>query len=115
MLGRAAEPVDFAARIAHAQKFREQVVTDSNAYRLVHAEADFLPALIVDRYADTFSVQTLNQGMDRALPEIAAALEAQFSPRAIVARNDAAVRSLEQLPRETKLSRESSRGRLRST
>ena len=37
------------------------------------------------------------------LPAIVAALEEQFSPRAIVARNDAAVRSLEQLPREVKL------------
>ena len=45
----------------------------------------------------------LDQGMDRATPEIVAALEAQFSPRAIVARNDSAVRSLEQLPRETRL------------
>ena len=94
-------PIDIGARIEAAQKLREQVVTDSTAYRLVHAEADFLPALIIDRYADTFAVQTLNQGMDRALPEIVDALDRQFSPRAIVARNDAAVRSLEDLPRET--------------
>ena len=87
MLGRSADPVDLAARIAAAQRFREQVVTDSTAYRLVHAEADFLPALIVDRYDDCFAVQTLDQGMDRATPEIVAALEAQFSPRAIVARS----------------------------
>jgi len=98
-----AEPFDIAARIADAQHFREQVVTDSDAYRLVHAEADRLPALIIDRYADAFSVQALNQAMDRALPEIVAALEEQFRPRAIVARNDAAVRTLEQLPREIKL------------
>jgi 23S rRNA (cytosine1962-C5)-methyltransferase len=103
LLARSAGPIDFAAKIAAAQAFREQVVTDSTAYRVVHAEADFLPALIIDRYGDCFAVQTLNQGMDRATPEIVAALEAQFSPRAIVARNDAAVRTLEQLPRETKL------------
>jgi 23S rRNA (cytosine1962-C5)-methyltransferase len=103
MLSRSPEPVDLAATIAAAQQFREQVVTDSTAYRLVHAEADFLPALIVDRYGDCFAVQTLDQGMDRATPEIVAALEAQFSPRAIVARNDTAVRTLENLPRETKL------------
>ena len=102
MLGRSPEPVDIAARIAAAQRFREQVVTDSDAYRLVHAEADFLPALIVDRYGDCFAIQTLDQAMDRATPEIGAALEAQFSPRAIVARNDTAVRTLEELPREIK-------------
>jgi 23S rRNA (cytosine1962-C5)-methyltransferase len=103
MLTRSADPVDIEARIAIAQQFREEVVTNSTAYRLVHAEADFLPALIIDRYGDAFSVQTLNQGMDKALPDIVSALETQFAPRAIVARNDAAVRSLEELPRETKL------------
>ena len=100
MLGRSAEPVCLGPRIAAAQRFRQRIVTDSTAYRLVHAEADFLPALIIDRYGDYFAVQALNQGMDRALPEIVQALEQQFVPRAIVARNDAAVRSLEELPRE---------------
>jgi 23S rRNA (cytosine1962-C5)-methyltransferase len=103
MLGRGTEPADIAGRIAAAQRFRESVVTDSNAYRLVYAEADFLPGLIIDRYGDSFAVQALDQGMDRATPEIVAALEAQFSPRAIVARNDAGVRSLEALPREIKV------------
>jgi len=103
MLTRGVGPVDIAGRIATAQRFREKIVSDSTAYRLIHAEADFLPALIVDRYADTFAIQTLNQAMDRATPEIVAALEAQFSPRAIVARNDSGVRSLEELPREVKL------------
>ncbi len=98
-----AETFDINARIAEAQRFREQVVTDSDAYRLVHAEADRLPALIIDRYAGAFSVQALDQGMDRLLPKIVAALEQQFQPRAIVGRNDSAVRSLEQLPREIKL------------
>jgi 23S rRNA (cytosine1962-C5)-methyltransferase len=103
MLSRSAGPIDIAARIAAAQRFREKVVTDSTAYRLVHAEADFLPALIVDRYGDCFAVQALDQGMERATPEIVAALSGQFAPFAIVARNDAAVRSLEELPRETRL------------
>ncbi|HWE50699.1 MAG TPA: class I SAM-dependent rRNA methyltransferase [Bryobacteraceae bacterium] len=103
LLSRTQEPFDIGAGIAAAQRFRELVVKDSTAYRLVHAEADFLPALIIDRYDDAFTVQTLNQGMDRALPEIVAALESQFSPRAIVARNDSGVRSLEQLPREVRL------------
>lgn len=103
MLGRAGDGFDIAARIAAAQKFRESVVTDSNAYRLVYAEADFLPGLIIDRYADSFAVQALDQGMERATPEIVAALEAQFAPRAIVARNDAGVRSLEELPREIRV------------
>jgi 23S rRNA (cytosine1962-C5)-methyltransferase len=103
MLSRSAGPIDVAARIAAAQSFREKVVTDSTAYRLVHAEADFLPALIVDRYGDSFAVQALDQGMEHSTPEIVAALTSQFSPSAVVARNDAAVRSLEALPRETRI------------
>src|ERR1700678_1059096 len=48
ILSRSQEPVDIAGRIAAAQRFRETIVKNSTAYRLVHAEADFLPALIVD-------------------------------------------------------------------
>jgi 23S rRNA (cytosine1962-C5)-methyltransferase len=103
MLRGSTEVADFGARIAAAQRFRKQVVTDSTAYRLVHAEADFLPALIVDRYGDCLAVQALDQGMDHALPEITEILKEQFAPRAIVARNDAAVRTLEELPREIKV------------
>lgn len=103
MLTDSTAPFDITARIAAAQRFREHVLTDSTAYRLVHAEADFLPALIIDRYAGAFAVQALNQGMDRALPDIVAALETLFPVSAIVARNDAAVRSREDLPRETRV------------
>jgi 23S rRNA (cytosine1962-C5)-methyltransferase len=104
MLSRSPEPVNLGARISAAERFRRKVVGDSTAYRMVHAEADFLPALIIDRYDDCFVMQTLDQGMDRAMPEIVSALE-EFAPRAIVARNDATVRSLEQLPREVKVMR----------
>jgi len=103
MLTKSAGPFNIGARIAAAQWFREKVVTDSTAYRLIHAEADFLPALIIDRYGDSFAIQALDQGMEHSTPEILAALNAQFSPVAIVGRNDAAVRTLEELPREVKL------------
>jgi 23S rRNA (cytosine1962-C5)-methyltransferase len=105
MLSRSPEPLNLGARISAAERFRRKVVGDSTAYRLVHAEADFLPALIVDRYDDCFVMQTLDQGMDHAMPEIVSALEEEFAPRAIVARNDATVRSLEQLPREVQVVR----------
>ena len=74
------------------------MVSDTDAYRVVHGEGDLLPALIVDRYGDYLVVQTLDQGMDRAKPEIAAALAELFSPRGIVERNDVAVRKREDLP-----------------
>lgn len=103
MMTRSMNPIDIDARIAVAQQFREEVVTDSDAYRVVHGEADFLPGLIIDRYGDSFVVQALDQAMDAATPEIVAALQSQFAAAAIVARNDAAVRTLEELPRETKV------------
>ena len=85
-------------RLAAAQRFRDRVVDGSNAYRLISSEADQMPALIVDRYADVFVIQSLNQGMDRIQPEVVEALIAQYSPRAIVERNDASVRLKEDLP-----------------
>ena len=54
-----------ADRLRAAIELRDRVVSDSDAYRLVYSEGDRLPALIVDRYGDYLSMQTLNQGMDR--------------------------------------------------
>ena len=73
----------------------------TDAYRVVHGEADLLPALVVDRYGDYLVMQTLDQGMDAAKSEIASCLTEIFQPRGIVARNDVAVRTKEQLPLET--------------
>jgi 23S rRNA (cytosine1962-C5)-methyltransferase len=73
----------------------------SDAYRVVHGEADLLPALVVDRYGDYLVMQTLDQGMDAAKSEIASCLSEIFQPCGIVARNDVAVRAKEQLPLET--------------
>jgi len=103
MLASRTEPVDakfYEKRLAAAAEFRSAVVCDSDAYRLVHAEADLLPALIVDRYGDYLSVQTLNQGMDRAKDWIIAGLVTLLNPKGIVLRNDAPVRKKEELPLE---------------
>jgi 23S rRNA (cytosine1962-C5)-methyltransferase len=78
--------------------FRHNDVRHTDAYRVVHGEADLLPALIVDRYADYLVIQTLDQGMDAAQQDIVSSLEEIFHPKGIVARNDAAVRAKEQLP-----------------
>ncbi|HUO29040.1 MAG TPA: class I SAM-dependent rRNA methyltransferase [Bryobacteraceae bacterium] len=104
LLSRQAGQIDrnfFAARLAAAEAHRRRVVRDTNAYRVVHGEGDLLPALVVDRYADYLVMQTLDQGMDAAREWIVAALVDLFSPRGIVARNDAAVRTREALPLES--------------
>jgi len=88
----------YMKRLATAKAFRDMVVSDTDAYRLVHAEGDLLPGLIVDHYAGHLVAQFLDQGMDAATPQIASALTEVVQARAIVARNDAAVRRLENLP-----------------
>jgi 23S rRNA (cytosine1962-C5)-methyltransferase len=91
----------FARRLAAAEAHRRLVVRGTDAYRVVHGEGDLLPALVVDRYADWLVMQTLNQGMDGIRESIAASLVEMFSPRGIVARNDAPVRAKEDLPLES--------------
>jgi len=106
MLSPYLDPLDrafYLRRLHAAELHRRRVVRDSDAYRAVHAEADLLPALIVDRYADCLTIQTLDQGMDAAKTDIVSCLQELFSPRAIVARNDATVRAKEDLPLETKV------------
>lgn len=87
-----------AERILQAAAFRSQVVEGAMAYRLVSAEGDLLPSLIVDRYGGCLVLQALSQGIDRLMPEIVAILKEKFGPRTIVERNDVPVRALEGLP-----------------
>jgi 23S rRNA (cytosine1962-C5)-methyltransferase len=106
MLSSGAIAVDgalYLERLRAAEAHRRDVVHDTDAYRVAHGEADFLPALVVDRYADCLVMQTLSQGMDRDKRVIAGCLRELFFPRAIVARNDASVRSKETLALETLL------------
>ena len=90
-------------RIEAAAQLRGRVVENTTAYRLVYADADLLPGLIIDRYGDYFAAQFLDQGMDRVAPAVVEALQELYRPRAIVARNDASVREKENLPLETKV------------
>jgi len=106
LLSQHVEPIDeefIFKRCQAALRFREHVVRNANAYRLIHAEGDLLPGLIVDRYADYLALQLLDQGMDRQVDEVVRALSRLLSARGIVARNDVAVRAKENLPLETKI------------
>ena len=85
-------------RLRAAARWRERVAGGADAYRLVHAEGDFLPGLIVDRYGDCFAIQTLTRGMDALKAMWTELLIEEFHPRLIVERNDAKVRQLEGLP-----------------
>lgn len=89
--------------IARAARLRERVAHGTTAYRLVYGEADLLPGLVVDRYGDFIALQTLTQGMARAEPLIIEALRDLLRPAGIIARNDVAVRSKEDLPQEIRI------------
>ena len=61
----------------------------TTGYRLVHAEGDGLPGLIVDRFDDVLAVQFLTSGMKRREAVVLSALEELLTPRAIVDRTPA--------------------------
>jgi 23S rRNA (cytosine1962-C5)-methyltransferase len=84
--------------IGRAQSLRSQLAPEATSYRLVHAEGDLLPALVVDRYGDYFAIQTLSQGMDASKTAVVEVLTELFSPRGIIERNDVKVRAKESLP-----------------
>ena len=84
-------------RISEAAR-RRSVPPDTNAYRLIYSEGDLLPSLIVDRYDDVLVMQTLSQGTDAVKSLLLEILIEEFSPRAVIERNDARVRDLEGLP-----------------
>lgn len=87
----------FAARLRQAAEYREQVVENTGAYRMVYSEADHLPSIIVDRYGDYLSIQTLSQAAEKQKAELVDLLVEMFSPKGIVERNDPKVRLLEGL------------------
>jgi 23S rRNA (cytosine1962-C5)-methyltransferase len=99
------DPVDdFPAllrqRIADAIAYREPLLHDTNGYRVIFSEADFLPGLIVDRYNDILSIQILTQAMDAEIVRktLSAELTNKLGPASIVERVDPRVRQLEELP-----------------
>jgi 23S rRNA (cytosine1962-C5)-methyltransferase len=102
LLTRGAAPVDRALigqRIAAALALRERLF-DAPFYRLVHAEADALPGLVVDRYGDIAVVEFNAAGMERMKDDVLAALDAAIAPKAVLLKNDGPARALEGLPPE---------------
>jgi len=93
----------FRERIRAAAAMRERIVEDTEVYRLVYAESDLLPSLIVDRYAEYLVIQTLSQATERRRQEFVEILSELFSPAGIVERNDPKVRLLEGLEQRVSL------------
>ncbi|MEJ7778064.1 MAG: class I SAM-dependent rRNA methyltransferase [Daejeonella sp.] len=83
-------------KIGTAVKYRANLYTsDTNTYRLIFSEADFIPGLIVDQYADFLSVQILTSGVEQIKHIILDELQKLLSPKGIFDRSDASARAHE--------------------
>ena len=89
----------FYNRILNAWHYRQTISYTENC-RLVFGEADFLPALIIDKFNDYLVIQTLSLGIDVWKDAIVKSLQKIFSPKGIYERNDVPVRELEGLPQQ---------------
>ncbi|HEY1661068.1 MAG TPA: class I SAM-dependent rRNA methyltransferase [Verrucomicrobiae bacterium] len=87
----------FEERIRAALALRKRYLPTATSFRVVNAESDFLSGLIVDKYEDVLVVQVSSLGMDLRKPQIVAALQKIFTPRAIAERSDVASRKFEGL------------------
>lgn len=86
----------FKKRIERAWRYRQKVV-DITSCRVVFGEADELPGLIVDKFNDYLSIQTLTYGIDQYKDIIVQILDDLIKPQGIYERNDSSVRLLEGL------------------
>lgn len=87
----------FVEKFLHCRRYRERLLPNTEACRLVYGEADFLPGLVVDRFGDVLSMQVLSLGMDQRREIIIEALVEVFQPKGIMERSDVPVRELEGL------------------
>jgi 23S rRNA (cytosine1962-C5)-methyltransferase len=104
MLSRQQLPVDqtfFETKIGNALRLRRCCSEES--FRVVNAESDFLPGLIVDKYEDAVAIQLSTWGMERQKEIIITAVERLLSPKSIVLRNESPSRQEEGLPQYTQL------------
>ena len=87
----------FRQRMQAAFRRRQALALQTNGYRIIHSEGDFLPGLIVDRYDDFLVVQILTLGMETFRDTLVALLKELFSPKGIFERSDVKQRTYEGL------------------
>jgi len=104
LLTRGQEPIVadwWTQRIAAAARRRNGIA--ASAWRVVHAEGDALPSLVIDKYGPWIVAQLLSAGLETARADIIAGITAALDPEGILLRNDAGVRRHEGLPEEVVL------------
>lgn len=77
---------------------RKGRINGTNAQRLIHGEADQIPGLVVDRFADSLVIQIRNAGIEKLKDQIVRALKQVYEPRDIYERSDTQARLEEDLP-----------------
>lgn len=103
LLTKSNQPIDksfFEQRIKQALTLRERCFKQP-FYRAIFGESDYLPGLVVDRFADNLVAQITTFGMENLKPIIIDALVSVFNPTSILLRNDLSSRALEGLPLNT--------------
>jgi 23S rRNA (cytosine1962-C5)-methyltransferase len=90
-------------RITDAIDYRKTFLSDFNSFRVIYSEGDFLPGLIVDKYADCLVIQFLTLGIEKMGDTILNVLDEILSPSVIVLRNDTQSRTLEGLSLEKRI------------
>jgi 23S rRNA (cytosine1962-C5)-methyltransferase len=81
-----------------ALSYRTKIIGDAEAFRLIYAETDGFPGLIVDSYSGHLAVQVHHPGMERYLSDLLDIFQEILTPPSITLRNDSEVRRLEGLP-----------------
>ena len=93
-------PIDerwLKGRLGRALAYRDSLEIDADAYRLLHAEADGVPGLVVDRYGDYLVLQVGSAALERRLDWIVSALQELLVPAGILLRADSTARKREGL------------------
>lgn len=90
-------------RLAAAAARRAALAPDWQAHRMVHAEADDLPGLVVDRYGTLAVVQGTSAFTDTMVPFVASQLHEHHGCKTVILRNDARGRQIEGLPSEVRV------------
>ena len=88
----------FEQRLRQSAARREMLLQRRNAVRLVHGESDFLPGLIIDKFADIISYQALSAGFEARKDLIIGLIQKLWNPKSIIEKNNSHLRSLEGLP-----------------
>jgi 23S rRNA (cytosine1962-C5)-methyltransferase len=93
----------FQEKVSRAEQLRKWIYPQRHSYRLLFADSDGVPGLIVDKYETVLAVQILTATMENLMDPLQEALIQLFHPQAIVLQNDTDSRKLEGLPQYTRV------------